>query len=90
MPKSVLLSLSIDSAEGRDVATADIAGAYLFADMSDFTLVKLVGESAEIMCNMNPAYCEFLVQEGRNKVLYLQLAKALYGCLKSALLWYQT
>jgi hypothetical protein len=38
---------------------------------------------------VNPAYREFVVIENGKKVLYLQLLKALYGCLKSALLWYE-
>jgi hypothetical protein len=78
----------IDAKERRDVATADVEGAYLHADMKDFVLLKLVGEAVDIMCQVNPKYENFVVIENGKKVLYLQLLKALYGCVQSALLWY--
>jgi len=40
------------------------------------------------MCQVNPKYEKFVVIKNGKKVLYLQLLKALYGCVQSALLWY--
>jgi hypothetical protein len=51
--------------------------------------LKLTGESVEIMCTVNAKYVPFVVTENGKKVLYLQLLKALYGCVRSALLWYE-
>ncbi len=85
---ALLLSIVIDAHEGRDVATADVAGAYLKADMDDFVVMKFTGESVNILCNMNPKHKSFVVIEKGVKVLYVRLAKAMYGCVKSALLWY--
>jgi hypothetical protein len=85
---ALMMSLLIDAKERRDVATADVAGAYLHADMDDFTLLKMEGESVDIMCDVSPEYKKFVVYEHGKKVLYLKLLKALYGCVKSALLWY--
>ena len=48
-----MLSIMIDTKEGRDVATADVAGAYLLADLEDFTLLKVEGASADIMCSVS-------------------------------------
>ena len=87
---SLLLSLVIDALEHRDVATADVVGAYLMAMLNDFILVKLTGESVNIMCEVNPALRKYVTKEKKGKVLYLKLAKALYGCMQSALLWYET
>jgi len=53
-----------------------------------FAVLKLVGEAVNIMCQVNPKYEKFVVIENGKKVLYLQLLKALYGCVQSALLWY--
>jgi len=83
-----MISLMIDAKERRDVATANIEGAYLHADMEDFVLLKLVGEAVDIMCQLNPKYKKFVVVENEKKVLYLQLLKALYGYVQSTLLWY--
>jgi hypothetical protein len=35
---ALMLSLMINTKEGRDVATADVEGAYLHADMEDFVI----------------------------------------------------
>ena len=41
------------------------------------------------MCNVNPQYKENVIYEGKNKILYVRVLTALYGCLESALLWYE-
>ncbi len=86
---ALLLSILIDAKERRDVATADFSGAYLRADMKDFTLLKMEGESVDIMCDVCSDYEKFVCYENGKKVLYLELLKALYGCVQSALLWYE-
>ena len=53
-------------------------------------LVKVTGESAEIMCQVNKKYRGNFTYEKSKPVLYMRLAKALYGCIQSALLWYDT
>jgi hypothetical protein len=85
----LMLSLLIDAHEHRNVATADVAGAYLHAEMEDFTLLKMEGESVDIMCNVSEDYRNYVCIENGKKVLYLKLLKALYGCMQSALLWYE-
>jgi hypothetical protein len=86
---ALMLSLLIDAHERRDVATADVAGAYLHANMEDFTLLKMEGESVDIMCSVDKNYTKYVCYENGKKVLYLKLLKALYGCVQSALLWYE-
>jgi hypothetical protein len=85
---ALMLSILIDAKERRDVATADVVGAYLNADMDQFTLMKLTGEAVDIMVRVDKTYAAYVSQEKGKPVLYLQLKKALYGCVKSALLWY--
>ncbi|KAI2499682.1 Reverse transcriptase (RNA-dependent DNA polymerase) [Fragilaria crotonensis] len=86
----LLLSIIIDAYESRDVAIADVAGAYLKAFMKDFVIMKFTGEMVGILCKLNPKYKEFIVMEGGTPVIYVRLIKAIYGCVKSALLWYET
>jgi hypothetical protein len=86
---ALMMSLIIDAKEGRDVATADVAGAYLKADMDDFVIMKFTGRDVRILCEMNGDYERFVTTERNGQeVLYVRLLKALYGCVKSALLWY--
>jgi hypothetical protein len=86
--EALMISLMIDAKEGRDVAIADVAGAFLHADLLDFVIMKLEGKFVDIMCSVNPAYKDYVVFEGGKKVLYLRLLKALYGTVKASMLWY--
>jgi hypothetical protein len=79
----------MDAYESRNVGIADIAGAYLNAYMKDFVVIKFTGNMVDILCDLNPSYKSFVVIENGVKVLYVRLVKALYGCVKSALLWYE-
>ena len=88
--ESLILSLIIDAKEGRDVATADTVGEYLLANMKDYVLVKLTGKSVDIMCGVSAEYEKYVGIENGKRVLYLRLKKELYGCMQSAILWYDT
>lgn len=71
----------------RQVMTADITGAYLNADMNNFIMMKFDGDMVDYMVEANPdLYTKYVSYENRKKVLYIQLLKALYGCIQSALL----
>ena len=83
------LSLVIDGIELRDTAMADIKGAYLNAIMDDEVIMKIVRKDVDIFCELREDFKKFVVMENGIKVLYVQLYKALYGCVKSALLWYE-
>ena len=85
-PESLILSLIIDAKEGKDVATADVVGAYVLANMKDYVLVKLIGKSVDIMCEVSAEYEKCVGIENGKRVLYLRLKKALYGCMQSAIL----
>ena len=86
---TLIMSLIIDAVERPKVITADIAGAYLNAFMRDYVLMKLTGDVVDIFCQIDEKYKKFVVMEGETKVLYVRLNKALYGCVQSALLWYE-
>ena len=88
-PESILLTAMIAVVEDRQVAVADVTGAYLNADMDDFVLIRLSGDNVDMMCDTNPTYEQFVTSENGRKTLFLQLKKTLYGCVKSALLWYR-
>ena len=50
--------------------------------------MKLRNTFVDIMCNVNPEYKKYVRFENGKKVLYVQVMQALYGCIQSALLWY--
>ena len=84
---ALFLTILIDAYEKRDVGTADVAGAYLKALMDNYVLMKFSGDSVDILCRMNPDHTPFVAVESGKRVLYARLVKAIYGCVKSALLW---
>jgi hypothetical protein len=86
---ALMLSIMIDAKGARDVATADVVAAYLKAFMDDFVVMKFTGESVDILCKMNPDHTKHVAIEEGTKVLYVRLVTALYGCVKSALSWYE-
>ena len=68
---------------------ADIAGAFLKADMNDFVVVKLQGPAVDALLNINKSkYGKFVININNNKTLYIKLQKAMYATLKAPLLWY--
>ena len=88
--ESLILSLLIDARERRDVSTADVVGAYLLALMDDYVLIKLTGTPIDTLCNISQEYVKYITMENGKRVLYLRLKKALYGCMQSVILWYNT
>jgi hypothetical protein len=87
---SVFMTSTIDAKESRKVVTVDIPGAFLHAYNKDYIIMKMVGMLAELMVKTNPKlYQQYIILEKCRAVLYLQLQKALYGMMKSALLFYR-
>ena len=68
---ALTLSIIINAFEDRDVATADVAGAYLKAFMDDFVIMKFVGPSICILCNLNPTHKRCVTTENGVEVLYV-------------------
>ena len=55
--ESLFLTLTIDTKEGRDVATCDIPGAFIQTDMpkgADKVHIKLDGSMVELLAKINP------------------------------------
>jgi hypothetical protein len=88
--ESVLITSTIDAFEGRDVAIVDVPGAFLMADMDEEVIMCIRGRLAELMVKTAlEIYRKYIYVGNYNKpVLYVKLIKALYGCLRSALLFY--
>ena len=87
-----LMSLFIIFAyEKRKTAVFDVPGAYLHADMpkGKFALLKITGQFVDIVCEVNPEFKQDIRYENGRKVLYVRILKAIYGMIKSALLWYE-
>ena len=80
--EAVMLSAVIDAMEERDVATVDIPGAFMQADIDEVVHVKFEGEIAEMLVKLDPAlYRKYIKDENGKTVLCVELLKALCGTL---------
>jgi hypothetical protein len=88
---SIFLLAQIAAAEGRDVTTIDIGSAYLNAlmpktDPSKLVFMRISKEVSQIMANIDNTFTRYINADG---TLVVELDRALYGCIESALLWFR-
>ena len=81
----LFLTCLIDALEKRHMATCDIPGAFMQADIDEFAHMKLEGELAEILMRLNPAHQKFITCENGKPVICTELSKALHGTLQASL-----
>ena len=88
---SVMSVCAIAACEGRLVAVCDIGGAFLNAEMPADgvkVLVRIDSTLSAILTRLYPdQYAPFLTEKGE---LVVELDRAMYGCVESARLWYNT
>ena len=90
--KGMIGSFVIDAYKEREIGSFDIPGAYLHANMKHDgkrVLLVLRDEFVDMMCEVNDKYKTYVKVINGRKVLYLKVLRALYGCIESALLWYE-
>ena len=88
---ALFITGAIDAFEARDVAFADMPGAFLTSRTDEKVIVKLSGELCEMMVKVDPRiYRKYVTLEsGGRPTLYVELYKSVYGLLRSALLFYR-
>jgi negative regulator of genetic competence, sporulation and motility len=86
MGESTMIQLSIAAAERRKIATLDIKGAYLNADMERDVYMELNSYESSILIDIESSYKKYLNNNGK---LYVKLNKALYGCIESGKLFFK-
>jgi nucleoside-triphosphatase THEP1 len=69
----------------------DVPGAFLSDDMDKEVIMAIHDRPTELMVKTSPnKYCKYITLDSKNHpVLYVKLLKALHGCLRSALLFYE-
>jgi hypothetical protein len=89
--ESLFITCAIEASEGRDLAVIDLPGAFLHADCDDHVVMRFQGRLAELMVIAAPQiYRKYITTDAKGQaVLFVKLQKALYGMLRSALLFYK-
>jgi hypothetical protein len=91
LTEALILSCMIDAKEDRDVATADIPGAFLQMEYNEGdTHIRIEGTMAELLAQVDPKlYRQYIITRPNGKtVLYAETLKAMYGTLNAALLFW--
>jgi Reverse transcriptase (RNA-dependent DNA polymerase) len=84
------LTSLVDAAECRDVATVDIPGAFMQADMDEDVHMQLDGKMAELLAQVeSKIYCKFVLNDRGKEALYVKLKKALYRTMRAGLLFWR-
>ena len=89
--QALTLSCMIDVKEGRDVATADIPGAFLQTEYNKGdTHVRIDGPMLELLTQIDPSLYRKYIHTYPNgkKVLHAEIKKAMYGTLNASLLFW--
>ena len=93
--EATMLTAVIEAEEGRDVATLDIPNAFIQTSLEKVdkegnrTVMKIRGALVGILCELDPSYRDYIVEERGQQVVYTHITKALYGLLVSAMLFYK-
>ena len=96
MTESIIITGVIDAKQRRDIMTADIPNAFVQTDIDkkeigERIIMKIRGPLVDMLLELSyETYAAYVVyDEGRGKVLYVAMEKALYGMLQSSLLYYK-
>jgi hypothetical protein len=89
-----MITSVIDAKESRDIMSADIANAFVQTDMetdgNEKVIMKIRGPMVEILLSLDhDLYTPYVVNKNDEMILYVELLKALYGTLQTALLFYK-
>ena len=91
--EAIMITGVIEAKQRRDVMTLDVPNAFVQTDipqMSEKIIMKIRGPLVDILVNINPEmYKDYVVMEGKHKVLYVQMLKALYGMMIASILYYK-
>ena len=93
--EGILLTLTIDAHENRDVMSAHVPNAFIQTEMPEIkqgeerVMMKITGVLVDMLIQLDPQlYGPHVVYEKERKVLYVQVLRAIYGMLTASLLWY--
>ena len=88
--EAVFLTALVDAWENRKMAVLDVPGAFMQVDMDELVHVRFRGEMVDKLLEIDPElYSSYVSEEHGEKVMYVELLKALYGTLRAARLFWE-
>jgi hypothetical protein len=89
--EAVFITAVVDAYEECNIACFDIPSAFLHADSDEYITMILKGRLTELMVQVAPnLYREYISVDRKGMaILYVKMQKAIYGLLRSAILFYK-
>ena len=86
-----MLTYAIETKEKRDVVTVDIPGFFLQAKSKDNPTLRLDGQMAEALVEIDSSYKKFITFKGKKQhpVIYGRAEQNIYGTLDAAMIYCQ-
>ena len=86
--EAVFLMAIVDAWENRKVAVLDVPGAFMQVDMDELVHVRFQGEMVDKLLEIDhDLYTSYVTVEKGEKVMYVELLKALYVSLRATWLF---
>jgi hypothetical protein len=90
---ALLITGVLEAKQGRDVMTNSVPSAFVQTPIpqdGEKIIMKIQGQLVDMLLEIAPEMYEpYVVYEGKKKVLYVRMLKALYGMLISSILYYK-
>ena len=85
--EALMTILVIGATERVDVTILDVPGDFLQTALpaDNFLLLQIRDEFLDVMCEVKPEYIPYLRYESGKNVLYVNILRAIYGCIESEL-----
>ena len=88
--EAMFLTAVVDAWENWKVAVLDGPGAFMQVDIDELVHIRFEGEMVEKLLEIDhDLYASYVTEEEGNKVMYVELLKALYGTLRAARLFWE-
>jgi hypothetical protein len=91
--EAIIITGVIDAKQKRDVMTLDIPNSFVQTEISpdgDKIIMMIRGQLVDILLELCPGvYNDYVIDEGKHKIMYVRMLKALYGMLISSFLYYK-
>jgi hypothetical protein len=90
---AILITGVIDAKQRRDVMTLDVPNVFVqtpIPQTGDKVIMKIRGSLVDILTEICPGiYDDYVIKEGKQKILYVMMLMALYGMLVASILYYK-
>ena len=88
--EAVFLTAVIDAMEGRNMVVLDVPGAFMQAEIDELVHIRFTGAMVTLLLEIDyEMYKDYVIVEKGERVMYMELLKALYGTLRATRLFLQ-